>query len=171
MSVTFRALEADDARAYSALRLEALQRELFAFGRSASEFQARSLESVAAQLIEPGSLTLGAFANGELVGIATLVPRDGEKERHKANIYGVYVAEHARGQGVARGLLTRLIEHARSLEGLEQVQISVSTRQHAASALYTSLGFVVFGREPRALKVGSEYTDEEHMVLHLTPIR
>jgi hypothetical protein len=37
----------------------------------------------------------------------------------------------------------------------------------AARALYRSLGFVVFGTEPRSLKVGQTYVDEDHMMLRL----
>jgi ribosomal protein S18 acetylase RimI-like enzyme len=165
-----RKLQANHAETYFALRLEGLTLEPFAFGRSAAEFRARSLESVRAQLIAPGSVTLGAFLDTQLVGIATLVRQDGEKTQHKADVYGVYVTPSARGQGIARTLLTRLIEHACSLGGLEQLRLSVSTTQQAARALYSSLGFVPFGHELRALKLGQQYVDEEHMVLHLHPI-
>lgn len=170
MNLEIRALQATDAEAYFALRLEALTLEPLAFGRSAADFRVRSLESVRAQLIAPESLTLGAFLDSQPVGIATLLRENGEKVRHKAAIVGVYVTASARGKGIARILLTRLIEHARLLEGLEQVQLSVSTTQQAARALYSSLGFARFGHELRALKLGQQYVDEEHMVLHLHPI-
>ena len=39
--------------------------------------------------------------------------------------------------------------------------------QTAARHLYESLGFVAFGREVRAVKVGDTYYDEEFMVLDL----
>ncbi len=35
-----------------------------------------------------------------------------------------------------------------------------------AKGLYESLGFEVYGRERRALKIGDEYVDEELMVLY-----
>jgi hypothetical protein len=35
------------------------------------------------------------------------------------------------------------------------------------TALYRKLGFEIYGIEPRALKVGSEYVDETHMVLKI----
>jgi RimJ/RimL family protein N-acetyltransferase len=37
----------------------------------------------------------------------------------------------------------------------------------AAQALYRSLGFKSFGIEPRAMRVGDKFYDEEHMVLQL----
>jgi hypothetical protein len=39
--------------------------------------------------------------------------------------------------------------------------------QHVARQLYETVGFVVYGREPRALKVGDQYYDEDFMVLDL----
>jgi hypothetical protein len=48
---------------------------------------------------------------------------------------------------------------------LEQLLLAVATSQHAAKQLYLDFGFESFGREPRALKVGSDYIDEDHMSL------
>lgn len=167
MSLEIRALTEADAESYRALRLEALERDPRAFGRSLNEFRLETLESIRARLVADGAVTLGAFDDQELVGMASLVRQSGEKLRHKANIFGVYVTERARGRGIARVLLTDLLEWARSSVDLEQVQISVSVTQHAARGLYASLGFALYGLEPRALKIGEEYVDEEHMVLAL----
>jgi hypothetical protein len=43
----------------------------------------------------------------------------------------------------------------------------VGTTQDAAKQLYRSFGFEVYGTEPRGLKVGSSYVDEDHMILPL----
>ncbi len=169
MSAEFRVLSADDAEPYRALRLEALEREPFAFGRSVNEYRNETLESIRARFTSPDAITLGAFLDGALIGMASLVQRSNEKERHKADIYAVYVTKPARGRGISRVLLTRLLERARSSPGLEQVLISVSNTQHAARTLYASLGFVAFGHEPRALKIGDEYVAEDHMMLVLEP--
>jgi len=39
--------------------------------------------------------------------------------------------------------------------------------QEAARSLYLSLGFTTYGVEPRGLKVGERYFDDENMVLRL----
>jgi GNAT superfamily N-acetyltransferase len=164
-----RLLEEADAGVYRELRLEALQGEPLAFGSAYADYAARSLEQIREQLKPQAEarFTLGAFQEGRLVGMATLVRHEGTKFRHTAGVYAVYVQPAARGQGISRRLMHTLIEKARTFSGLEQLTLAVSTHQQAARQLYRSLGFEVWGYEKRALKVGQTYTDFEHMVLWL----
>jgi ribosomal protein S18 acetylase RimI-like enzyme len=89
------------------------------------------------------------------------------KRRHVAQIWGMFVAPAHRGVGIGRALVLAAIEHARSLEGLRKIQLSVITTQPAARALYESLGFRSFGIDPEALCVDGKYLDEEYMNLPL----
>ena len=89
------------------------------------------------------------------------------KSRHKGRVWGVYVTEAARGCGIGRELMRALIEQAKGEPGLVQVMLTVTTEQVAARRLYESLGFVAFGREPRALLIDSRYVDEDYYVLML----
>jgi ribosomal protein S18 acetylase RimI-like enzyme len=94
------------------------------------------------------------------------------KERHKARIWGVFVDQEHRGQGIARRLLTEVLQRATSLAGLEQIILTVGDGQAAAKRLYSSLGFTIFGHERGALKISDgsmdEYVDEDYMV-YLVP--
>ena len=163
-----RFLSEDDAPAYYHLRLEGLERVPRAFGTSAQEFRERSLASVVSRIRQTeDQFTLGAFQDGQLIGMATFVRSTNAKMRHKGSVLGVYVSEQARGLGVGRALMAALIAHVRAAGGVEQLMLAVAVTQDAARALYRSLGFEVFGYERRALKVGEEYVDEEHMVLWL----
>lgn len=63
--------------------------------------------------------------------------------------------------------MNELLQRVVRIEGLEQILLSVAVTQTAAVAPYRSLGFASFGREPRALKIGDRYIDEEYMVLQL----
>jgi RimJ/RimL family protein N-acetyltransferase len=73
-----------------------------------------------------------------------------------------------RAKGVARAMLIELLRQARLLPGVEQINLTVNANQAAARRLYSSLGFKAFGHEPRALKVGDGYVDEDHMVLRFS---
>src|SRR5579871_762117 len=162
-----RIITADDATEWWRLRLEALEGDPEAFSSSAEEHRKLSIEDVKKRLGAgtADSFVVGAFEDARLVGVAGFYREQGLKARHKGRIWGVYVTSKSRGQGVGRKLLQKLLERARTIQGLEQIQLSVSTTQTAAAELYRSLGFHSWGIEPSALNVGGRHIDEEYMAL------
>src|SRR5208337_1128263 len=168
IDVETRALTEGDAAAYWNLRLEALEQEPASFAESAEEHRATPIELAAARLREADTgFVLGAFLDAELVGMAGFFREKHLKARHKGRIWGVYVRASCRGQGIGRALLLALLQRIKALPGFEQVNLTVSSRQVAAKALYRSLGFETFGVERAALKIGDHYFDEEYMALRL----
>jgi RimJ/RimL family protein N-acetyltransferase len=158
-----RRLSGPDAEAFQALRLEALERHPAAFAAAPEEEAGRSLDEVALRL-EQG-VVFGALVDGRLAGSAGFAQPDRIKKRHKGVLWGLYVEAAARGQGLGRALVERVIAHAG--EQVEQLHATVSTTNLAARQLYLQLGFQIYGLEPRGLKVGDRYFDQELLVLRL----
>jgi ribosomal protein S18 acetylase RimI-like enzyme len=102
-----------------------------------------------------------------LAGIATFIREKGLKERHKGHIYGVYVSPAHRQKGLGRAMIAAVVAMAKEDASLEQILLAVGTFQEAAMRMYRESGFEVYGTEPRALKVGSRYVDEQQMILRI----
>jgi RimJ/RimL family protein N-acetyltransferase len=169
--IEIRALTGDDAVALWNIRLEALESEPTAFGSSPAKHKGIPVEEFRGRLTaDPANhFFIGAFADGELAGMAGFIREAGEKERHKGVVVGVYLRQELRGKGVGRAMLKGLLDRAMKIEGLEQIVLKVATTQPAAMAAYRSLGFTSFGYEERALYIDGQYIDEEYMVRRCKP--
>lgn len=163
-----RRLEPPDAAAFFELRRAALLDTPWAFLSSPEDDVARDIASVEAMLTKPEHAVFGAFDQpGGLVAIAGVFRQSKLKARHRGEIWGVFCAPSARGQGHGRAVTSAAIEHARSWPGVEIVQLSASERTPGAIALYRSLGFEPWGTEPDAMRIGGVGHAEVHMQLRL----
>jgi GNAT superfamily N-acetyltransferase len=163
MAYQVRQLAAADLEAYREIRLEALATHPEAFGTTAAEEAAKPRERFL-EVLEADAV-FGGFVDGRLVGIAGLRQEPKEKERHRGLLWGMYVAEPARGSGLAGALVDAVLEEARGR--VVQVHLDVGDYNLAARRLYESRGFVSYGLAPRTLKVGNRYIDEHAMVCRL----
>jgi L-amino acid N-acyltransferase YncA len=162
-----RNLTEDDLEALWTIRLQALTDNPEAFGSTYEETLARGKESFRQRLTQgDDTFYLGAFDEA-LVGIVGFFREGSIKNRHKGFVVSMYVLPKKRGCGVGKALMQELIVRARQITGLEQLHLAVVTTQRAARLLYSSLGFEVYGTEPRALKMGKQYWDEDLMALRL----
>jgi len=169
--VEIRALTADDVELYWHCRLEALEREPEAFSSSVEDHLKLSRDEIRRRLTaDPANnFVCGVFVDGKLLGTAGFARETQPKSRHKGRIWGVYLCAELRRQGIGRRMVRAVVERAAKVEGVEQIVLSVTTTQAAAIASYRSLGFVSFGVEPKALKIGDRYIDEVYMALQLRP--
>lgn len=165
---SIRPLTAADAPAYRALRLSALAEAPHAFGASYEDEAARSLEIIARRLeTGPANCVFGAFVGSEMVGTAGfIIPNASAKSRHKGLLVGVYVAPACRGRAIARGLVQRVIDHARNHVIL--IQAAVGLDNTKARGVYDDLGFREYGLERKALLVNGTYVDEALLTLDFT---
>jgi GNAT superfamily N-acetyltransferase len=109
------------------------------------------------------SHVFGAFRDGELVGTAGFAIHQGEKSAHKGRLWGMYVRPSSRNLGVGRLLMNAVLDVAR--ENVELIQLTVVRENRPARRLYESVGFLEFGMELKASRLGDKYYDEAHMAL------
>ncbi len=153
--------------------LEAYALHPDAFTSSVAERAALPLswwEGRLSQEPNPPELVFGAFQeHQQLVGVAGLSFESREKACHKANLFGMYVPSCARGLGLGTVLVHTALAEARARQGVKVVQLTVTHGNHAAQALYEKCGFVQFGLEPFAVRVGDAFVSKVHMWCDLQP--
>lgn len=164
-----RLLTEHDAEAWWQLRLLGLTTDPVSFAESADEHRKKTLEEAKTFFrgCSAENFVVGGFEDRQLVAMSGFHRERHDKFRHKGTIWSVYVREESRGKGMAKALLSDIIRRVRLVEGMEQINLIVSATQPAAKRVYLSLGFKHYGTEPRSLKVGATYIDDELMVLYL----
>ncbi len=161
-----RRLEAGpDTGIFREIRLEALKTAPEAFLSDYASEKAKPPEGFGEMLTNADMF--GAFHGEELIGIAGLHVVPKVRVAHKGELWAVYVRPKARSAGVARKLIEAVLEHARGR--VEQVNLSVERGNMNARRLYTSLGFVEYGLEKNAVKIGERYFDDVLMAKALVP--
>ncbi len=164
--MTPRRLTPTHAAAYRALMLEAYELHPDAFTSSVAERAALPLawwESRLKAGTNPTELVFGVFIEERLLGVAGLSFDTREKARHKANLFGMYVPANARTNGLGTALVLAVLAAAKARQGVKVVQLTVTHGNLAAQALYEKCGFVQFGLEPYAVRVGDDYVAKVHM--------
>ncbi len=167
-----REIVVEDVDIYRAHRIEMLNDSPDAFLTTPDEYALRPREFELRRLrdnnLSDNVLFIGAFEGDTLLGSMGIVRQIRPKKRHIATIVAVYVTPSAREKGIGGKLLDKLIKHARKeMPGIELLQLGVSSDNEAALALYGSRGFVRYGTEPRAMRDGDRYINEDHMWLDI----
>lgn len=166
-TLTIRTLTESDVDAFRAMRLHAAVDTPFAIVPTREEEARWTREENIARVRETDQQAVfGAFDGETLIGITGWRREQRVKFAHKSLIWGVFVDPSYRRTGIARRLTESAIGRAKA-SGVQQVQLTVGARNPRAQTLYLSLGFVVYGREPRGMLIDGEYFDEELMVLML----
>jgi len=139
---------------YQAVFLEALQSAPTAFAADYGEESARSSDQIAERFRR--EVIFGAFVEGRLCAIVTLLQQTSPKRRHVGMIWNMYVSEERRGTGLAEILFKYVLEAA-SLR-VDQVELYVAVDNPRGTKFYRRIGFESYGVMPRALRVqGSDF--------------
>ena len=168
--VTIRLLTDTDLPAYKALRDVGLQRDPEAFTSDFDSASALPPATYATRLGQPPDdhFILGAFdASGAMLGAVVCERQACLKKRHEAELVGMIIAPAMRQRGIGKALLKEFDTLVRKLPGLEQVVLSVTADHAAAVKLYEGAGFVRYGLQPRAIKIGEQYHDKALMLKQL----
>ena len=159
-----RLLLRDDAERFKAMRLLAADNSPTSIWPTRDEEMARPIEQVRERIeTTPTQAVFGAFDGEALVGITGVRREPLLQVTHKATIWGVFVEPSYRGRGLAQALLSAASTHAADAWNVVQLMLCVNAENIAAKNLYLSQGFRTFGVEPRAMRVGDRFYDEEHM--------
>ncbi len=146
----------------------ALVEEPFAFISSPEDCVASSVTATRERLLSDSrTCVYGAVDGARLVGMAGLTRDHHIKTGHRACVWGVFVDKLYRRRGLASTLLDSLIEHARKLQGVSLLYLSVSEEKPVAKKFYESLGFECWGREPDCIRHEGHSAAEDHMTLVL----
>ncbi len=168
--VTIRLLTDTDLPAYKALRDVGLRNDPEAFTSDFDRASALPPATYATRLGQPPDdhFILGAFdPSGAMLGAVVCEREARLKKRHEARLVGMIIAPEARSRGIGKALLKEFDTLVRKLPALEQVILSVTASNAHAVKLYENAGFVRYGLQPRAIKVGDAYHDKALMLKQL----
>jgi ribosomal protein S18 acetylase RimI-like enzyme len=160
---TIRPLTESDAAIFRAIRLEGLEKDPGEFRVALADEAGHDLPWFKARIAT--TTVFGAFRGEDLVGVAGFAPISGVKLAHKGLLWGMYVQASARGKGLGRKLVARVLEHAQ--DKVEIIQLTVAAPNKAAQKLYEAAGFATYGIEPRSLKQDGQDVDEVLMARRL----
>ena len=155
---------------YKELRLEALEKESHAFGAKYSEAlltpEEEWTERVKSAEKEQKDIMVFAEHKGQLIGMMGAYFNKSEENSNKANIWGVYVQDSFRGNGVGKQLMGAILTKLKTKPNIKKVVLMVNREQLPAVGLYQSLGFNKVSTERFRLGDGKEH-DEIIMELML----
>ncbi|MEM9214407.1 MAG: GNAT family N-acetyltransferase [Cyanobacteria bacterium P01_F01_bin.150] len=165
-SVSVRALTSADAEAYRSVRLSALREQPPAFG-SLPEDEPHLSETAVRLAQSDDRCFFGAFQSGQLIGIVRLCRYSAPNEKHRGYLAGLYVLPPFRCHGYGRALISEALSWAANAPGIRRVNLNVVTEQKAATRLYQSFGFRIYGTELETFSRDGKFYDEHLMTLAL----
>jgi ribosomal protein S18 acetylase RimI-like enzyme len=167
MGIIIRKLQPHESAIYREVRLACLKNAPEYFGSTYEEevLNPKFFFETYIETASPDHVMFGAFDGERLIGITGFNRMARLRASHRGEVVQVYVDPNYRGQNIGEKLLRRVLEYGFTLDGIEQIQLSVIASNQTAIRLYEKLGFKTFGVQPRYFKAGDIYMDQQFMQL------
>jgi ribosomal protein S18 acetylase RimI-like enzyme len=117
--------------------------------------------------VERAKSVVFAEVDGKVVGTVGFYQEEKAKQKHIANVVGVYVLPEYRGMKIGYQLLTKVLDEIKKNREIKVINLGVVDTQKKAMELYKSLGFVEVGKLKYAVNINGKYFDEYLMQLYL----
>jgi ribosomal protein S18 acetylase RimI-like enzyme len=141
--VRLRRLRADEVEPLRELRLRALREDPGAFAESFEQAQARPLEDWASWAADESLVIIVAIDGERWVGMVACRMLD--EKPGSTWLTALWVDPGVRGAGLGARLIEAVAEWSRE-RGAMAIELSVTTNNAAAAALYARCGFAEIGR-------------------------
>ncbi len=141
---------------FQSLRMEALKSDPAAFGRAYEEEVIYKQELWQRRI---GSVIF-AVNDNQPVGMVGYYFNEMVKNKHVANIYGMYVNKAFRNQGIGGQLLSIAITSIKEKNEILKIKLSVNPAQKSAVKLYNRFGFTSIGTSRKEYNDNGNFSDE-----------
>lgn len=104
-----------------------------------------------------------------MIGVVSF-KREGENRirlRHKGILFKLYVDTKYRQIGIAKKLIREVINRAKQVKDIEQINLTVIPTNDHAKVIYEKFGFKTYALEEKAIKWEGRYFNEDQMKLIL----
>lgn len=112
-------------------------------------------------IVSAGHAHFVAIQDKDLIGWCDVLPLIGQMRAH-AGVLGMAVTQSQRGRGVGKLLIDAAIVKATE-RGLERIELTVHSENHAAQSLYKSVGFQYEGTHRHGWCLDGQYHDVHQM--------
>lgn len=167
MEIVYRTLETKDLDAYRKVRLECLKAHPENFGSTfeeESEGDTLLLGKILSKS-QTSEFMMGAFHDGELIGICGMKQEGRLKTNHRGEIVQMYVRSSFAGKGIGKKILESALGKAFANPSIDQVTLGVVADNQGAVTLYKNLGFIEYGKLGNSFKAHGQGTTQLLMVL------
>lgn len=129
------------------------------------DYISKSIESIS----KKDKVIILAIFNQNIIGVSDVSRNTSSRKRGlHVGIFGISIHKDFRNEGIGKKLMEITIQEAKNrMVNLKQIQLKCYSPNIYALKLYKELGFIEYGRIPKAILYKGEYVDEITMALQV----